>query len=322
MASRKTHLSKPPAVADGAAISVVAPASFARKERVARGQKALRKVGFVPRLAAHALQRGPIYFAGDPDQRIADLQAAFADQSTSAVMCLRGGYGSNYLLDGLDLKRIALTPKPFFAYSDLTGLQLRLLDQLGLPAFHGPMLAADFFLEDGVHMESFCAALGGRSYTVGAKEGLRTLQKGTARGVLYGGCLSILVSLLGTPWEPQTEGKLLFLEDVGAKPYQVDRMLWQLRHAGKLKGVRGIIFGEMLDCQSKDAPPELLDDAILNALEGFKGPIAIGLRSGHVSRQNVTLTFGVKADLVAGRTARLELLEPAVKNAGTRGLRG
>ncbi len=109
---------------------------------------------------------------------------------------------------------------------------------------------------------------------MGTKEGLRTLQKGSARGVLYGGCLSILVSLLGTPWEPQTEGKLLFLEDVGAKPYQVDRMIWQLRHAGKLKGVRGIVFGEMLDCQSKDAPPELLDDAILNALEGFKGPIA------------------------------------------------
>ena len=89
--------------------------------------------------------------------------------------------------------------------------------------------------------------------------------------MLYGGCLSILVSLLGTPWEPQTEGKLLFLEDVGTKPYQVDRMLWQLRHAGKLEGVRGIVFGEMLECLSKDAQPELLDDAILNALDGFRG---------------------------------------------------
>lgn len=321
MAIRKTRLSKPPAVAEGAAISVVAPASFAHKERTNRGLKALRRIGFKPGLATNTLERGPIYFAGTADQRLADVYAAFADEKTSAVMCLRGGYGSNYLLHGLDLKRIARNPKPFFAYSDLTGLQLRLLDELGLPAFHGPMLAADFFLDDGVHMESFCAALVGRPYSVGAKEGLRTLQKGSASGVLYGGCLSIIVSLLGTPWEPRTEGKLLFLEDVGTKPYQVDRMLWQLRHAGKLKGVRGIVFGEMLECQSKDAPPELLDDAILNGLDGFKGPIAIGLRSGHVSHENVTLTFGVNADLRADRTTRLDLLEPAVKKTPNKGPR-
>jgi muramoyltetrapeptide carboxypeptidase len=119
--------------------------------------------------------------------------------------------------------------------------------------------------------------------------------------------------LLGTEWEPQTEDKLLFLEDTGAKPYQVDRMLWQLRQAGKLDGVRGIVFGEMLDCVSPGAPPELLDKAILSALDGFDGPIAIGLRSGHVSRQNVTLTFGVQAELKAGELSELHLLEAAVK---------
>lgn len=313
------RLSKPPAVVSGAGISVIAPASFARKERVDRGMRGLRTLGFTPKLAPHAHERGPIYFAGTPAQRLEDLYAGFADKSTGAVMSLRGGYGSNYLLENLDVKRIARYPKPFFGYSDLTGLQLRLLDELGLPAFHGPMLAADFFLRDGVHLKSFCAAMAGRPYSLGVKEGLRTLQSGTAHGVLYGGCLSILVSLLGTRWEPRTEGKLLFLEDVGAKPYQVDRMIWQMRHAGKLKGVRGIVFGEMLDCQSKDARPELLDDAILNALEGFKGPIAMGLRSGHVTRENVTLTFGVKAELTAGRQARLHLLEPAVKKTGARG---
>lgn len=311
-------LSKPPAIAAGAGISVAAPASFARKERVQRGLRALRALGFTPKLAQNAQERGPIYFAGTPAQRLEDLYAAFADASTGAVMSLRGGYGSNYLLKNLDVKRIARHPKPFFGYSDLTGLQLRLLDELGLPAFHGPMLAADFFLHDGVHMKSFCAAIAGQPYSVGIREGLRTLQPGSARGVLYGGCLSILVSLLGTPWEPRTEGKLLFLEDVGAKPYQVDRMIWQLRHAGKLKGVRGIVFGEMIECQSKDARPELLHDAILNALDGFKGPIAIGLRSGHVSRENVTLTFGVRAELNVGRRARLDLLEAAVKKPRAR----
>jgi len=228
-------------------------------------------------------------------------------------MCLRGGYGSNYLLNELDLRLIAEHPKPFFAYSDLTGIQLRLLDELGLPAFHGPMLAADFYLEDGVHLPSFEAALAGESYSVCAVEGLRALKPGNASGILYGGCLSILVSLLGTEWEPQTEGKLLFLEDVGAKPYQVDRMLWQLRNAGKLEGVSGIIFGEMLDCVSPGAAPDLLEQAILSALSGFEGPIAIGLRSGHVSRSNVTLTFGVEAELEVGEETQLNLLEPAVE---------
>ena len=119
----------------------------------------------------------------------------------------------------------------------------------------------------------------------------------TVTGTLYGGCLSILVSLLGTPWEPATENKLLFLEDTAVKPYQIDRMLWQLRAAGKLTGVCGIVFGEMLDCVSAGASPDLLDRTILSALDGLDIPIAIGLRSGHVSRQNVTLTFGVAAEL-------------------------
>jgi muramoyltetrapeptide carboxypeptidase len=230
-------------------------------------------------------------------------------------MSLRGGYGSNYLLSGLDLATIAAHPKPFFAYSDLTGIQLHLLDQLGLPAFHGPMLAADFCLPDGIHLDSFRAALGGEPYTVGPAEGLRVLKPAAGKsvtGTLCGGCLSILVSLIGTPWEPATENKLLFLEDTGAKPYQIDRMLWQLRVAGKLSGVCGIIFGEMLDCASLDAAPDLLDRAILSALDGLDIPIAIGLRSGHVSRQNVTLTFGVTAELTLADEPTLALLEPAV----------
>ena len=118
--------------------------------------------------------------------------------------------------------------------------------------------------------------------------------------------------MLGTPYEPQTEGKLLFIEDVNAKPYQVDRMIWQLQQAGKLDGVKGIVFGEMLDCDAPGAPPELLDEVILRAFENFQGPIAIGLRSGHVSRANVTLTLGVDAELNATNHADLHLLQPAV----------
>ena len=281
----------------GAGISIVAPASSAKPERIERGVSALRLLGYNPRFAQNALARGPLFFAGTAEQRIADLHAAFADPESQMLMSLRGGYGSNYILPGLDIELVRQNPKPFFAYSDLTGVQLRLLDQLGVPAFHGPMAAADFYLEDGVHLPSFHGALAGQPYTVGPGQGLRTLKTGTARGTLYGGCLSILVSLLGTPWEPQTEGKLLFLEDTGAKPYQIDRMLWQLHQAGKLEGVTGIIFGEMLDCVSPGMPPEFLDRVIATVFDDFDGPIAIGLRSGHVSRQNVTLVFGANAEL-------------------------
>ena len=291
----------------GAGVSIVAPASFARQERIDGGVKALRALGYEPRFGEHALRRGPLFFAGSPEERVADLHAAFASAETQIVMSLRGGYGSNYLLEQLDLELIRAHAKPFFAYSDLTGIQLHLLDRIGLPAFHGPMLAADFNLENGVHLPSFTAALAGEAYSVGASEGLRTLKAGRVRGVFYGGCLSILVSLLGTQWEPRTAGKLLFLEDVGAKPYQVDRMLWQLRKARKLEGVTGIVFGEMLDCASPGGEPELLEKTILSALAGFEGPIALGLRSGHVSRQNVTLTFGVEAEMDLGDEAELKI---------------
>ena len=301
----------------GAGVSIVAPAASPHLDRAELGMKGMRALGFLPKLGHHAFQKGPLYFAGTVAQRLEDLHKAFSDKDTSAVLCLRGGYGSNYLLGHLDLEVIRQHPKPFFAYSDLTGIQLHLLDQIGLPAFHGPMVAADFASEKGVHLPSLQAALSGVPYTLGAAEGLRILKSGRlfseVRGTLYGGCLSILVSLLGTPWEPRTEGKLLFLEDTGAKPYQVDRMLWQLREAGKLDGVRGIIFGEMLDCVSPGAQPELLEETILSALEAFDGPIAIGLRSGHVSRQNVTLTFGVQAGLVVGDETSLDVRESAVK---------
>lgn len=307
-----TTLLKPVAVPRDALVAVVSPASTPQPDRVERGIESLRALGYATQAGDHVLTRGPLYFAGTPEMRLRDLHHAFADDGVRAIFATRGGYGSNYLLDALDLDLIAESGKPFLGYSDLTAVQLWLLDQIQLPAFHGPMVSADFAREDGVHLPSLQAALSGQTYSVGTAEGLRTLHPGRARGTFYGGCLSILVALLGTPYEPQTEGKLLFIEDVNAKPYQVDRMLWQLREAGKLDGVKGVIFGEMLDCAAPGAPPELLDEVILRAFEEFQGPIAIGLRSGHVSGSNVTLTFGVEAELHATNQAKLHMLEAAV----------
>ena len=313
--STSIHLLRPPAAPAGAGISVLSPASYANEERIEEGLSRLCDLGFEPRLGPHSLERGPLFFAGTPSHRLADLHGAFSNPNTSAIAAIRGGYGSNYLLSGLNLNLIRKNPKPFLAYSDLTAVQLYLLDRLGLPAFHGPMVAADFDREDGVHMPSLLAALAGQPYAVGPAEGLRSIKnvpsRSVVRGTLYGGCLSILVALLGTPWEPQTEGKLMFIEDTGAKPHQIDRMIWQLRHAGKLNGVTGLIFGEMLNCGAS-AAPELLEEAILSALDGLDIPVAFGLSSGHVTGPNVTLTFGVQAELHTTGEPRLEILEPAV----------
>jgi muramoyltetrapeptide carboxypeptidase len=311
------RLLRPPAVAPGARIVVVSPAASAQPERITRGLAALREPGYDAVAAEHAYGKHPPYFSGTVDERLADLHAAFADPAVAAIICTRGGYGSNYLLERLDLDLIRSHPKPFFAYSDHTTVQTWLLDQLGLVAFHGPMAAADFAavqgMANGVHLASFTAAITGGLVEAGAAEGMRVLRPGRARGVLYGGCLSILTASLGTRFAPQTEGKLLFLEDAGEKPYQIDRMLRQMILAGKFEGVRGFIFGEMPDCASPGADPPLLEDVILRVLEPFSVPIAIGLRSGHVSSGNVTLPLGLEAALIAeGDQPQLRILEPAV----------
>lgn len=304
---------KPPAVAPGSRIMVVSPASAAQPDRIARGINALRSLGYDAIASQHACGKHSPYFSGTVDERLKDLHGAFADPGVAAIICTRGGYGSNYLLDRLDLDLIRANPKPFFAYSDHTGLQTWLLDQLGLIAFHGPMAAADFSGADGVHLPSFQAAITGRLVQVGAEHGMRVLRSGRAGGRLYGGCLSLLTAALGTTYAPQTEGKLLFLEDIGAKPYQVDRMLRHLILAGKLEGARGFIFGEMQNCVSPGADPNLIEDVILHVLADFDVPIAIGLRSGHVSRGNVTLPLGLEAELdLTGESPTLCTLEPAV----------
>jgi muramoyltetrapeptide carboxypeptidase len=217
------------------------------------------------------------------------------------------------LLGSLDLGLLREHPKPFVAHSDMTCMQTWLLDQIGLVSFHGPMVAGDFAAPDGVDEPSLLAALGGERWFAGEASGLRTLIPGRATGVLYGGCLTLLAASLGTPYAPRTEGKLLFLEDRDIKPYQLDRLLRQMILAGKFAGVTGIIFGEMLDCVAPGQKTSILDEVILRVLDWFQGPIAIGLRSGHVSRRNVTLAFGIEAELDLVRAPLLSFLERATE---------
>jgi muramoyltetrapeptide carboxypeptidase len=291
---------KPRALPARPIAAVLAPASSAQQARLDAGAAVVAEHGWELRWMPHAQGRQAPFFSATAQQRVADLHAAFADPEIDVLLCTRGGYGTNYLLPLLDLDLIAANPKPLLGYSDMTAMQTWIMDRTGLVSFHAPMLAADFYREDGVDDESLSAVLHGKPYSYGAKDGLRVLQAGEAEGRLHGGCLTLLAASLGTPYAAATEGCLLFLEDVGTRPYQVDRLLRQMWLAGKFAGVTGVVFGEMLDCASPGAPQELLENAILHALAAFEGPIAIGLRSGHVTRANVTLPLGVHAHLRAG----------------------
>ncbi|MGB7149967.1 MAG: LD-carboxypeptidase, partial [Terriglobales bacterium] len=254
-----------------------------------------------------------LYFAGSAARRAQELEDMFARDDIRAVICARGGYGSNYLLPSLDLKKIAAHPKIFVGYSDLTTLLTLFTDTVNMTTFHGPMVAKDFALADGLDPASWRDAVSGAAeWKIGIDSGAKPLATGEAQGILYGGCLSILVAALGTPNDIRTEGTILFLEDIAAKPFQIDRMLMQLKLAGKLNEVRGIIFGEMLDCRQSPTQDYTLEEVVLRVVGDLRIPVAFGLRSGHVSRANVTLPFGVRAHLDVGREVSLTILESAV----------
>ena len=232
---------------------------------------------------------------------------------------LAADMASNYLLELLDLKKIKSHPKIFVGYSDLTSLLTYFTDSAGLVTFHGPMVNKDFGSVDGVDQFSWERALSGSSeWMLESGPEVKSLVEGDAEGILYGGCLSILVASLGTPYEIETAGTILFIEDIAAKPYQIDRMLMQLKLAGKLADVRGIVFGEMVDCiQTKDQK-YTLEEVVLRVVGGLGIPVAYGLRSGHVSRGNITLPFGVRASLsVRAAGVEVKILEAATAAAVT-----
>ena len=312
---------KPTALKTGDVVGIVAPASDIKRDLLDAGCDALRKLGYKPFYFDSILQRD-LYFAGSHERRAEELQTMFERDDVRAIVCARGGYGSNYLLQARDLGKIAGHPKIFVGYSDITTLLTYFADAGGFVTFLGPMVAKDFSHHDGVDLASWQAALGGQfewEIGTGTKEGLMPLVKGSAEGILYGGCLSMLVASLGTPYEIQTDGTILFIEDVTTKPYQIDRMLMQLKLAGKLAGVRGIIFGEMLDCyQSKDQD-YTLQEVISRGLRDLGVPIAYGLRSGHVSKCNITLPIGVRATMqVTSKGLTLKILEAATASSFSR----
>jgi muramoyltetrapeptide carboxypeptidase len=309
----ETTTIKPPALRPGETVGIVAPASNIQREALEAGCRALAQLGYKPFYFDSILDQD-LYFAGSVQRRLNELHEMFARPEVRAIICARGGYGCNYLLPQLDLSLVRANPKIFAGYSDITSLLTYIHDSTGLITFHAPMIAKDFAHDDGIDEHSWKAALEGWSdWELGLQSGMRGLVNGNVEGVLYGGCLSMLAASLGTPYEIQTAGTLLFIEDVAAKPYQIDRMLMQLKLASKLDAVKGIIFGEMLDCVQNAEQEYTLEEVVLRIV-GYLGiPVAYGLRSGHVSSRNIALPIGVRARLrVAAGAATLAMIEPAV----------
>ena len=307
-----TALVKPPALEPGATIGIIAPSSPPDREAFEKGVREIERLGFRVRYGPALFARENL-FAGSHERRARELQAMFSDPDVAAIFCARGGYGANYLLGCLDESLLARSPKILLAYSDITTLLNYVRKRFGWVTFHGPMVAPDFARGPaGYDHASLEQALMQTNSGWTIRCDAEILRQGTAEGILVGGCLPMLTETLGTPYEIETENSVLFLEDKSSKPYQIDRMLMHLKMAGKLARVRGVVFGEMVDCQPPAEQGNRLQDVVRRVLEDVTGPILFGVRSGHTSGANLTLPIGVSARIEARADVRFEILEPAV----------
>ncbi|GAA2556450.1 MULTISPECIES: S66 peptidase family protein [Streptomyces] len=308
--SRVEPLRRPARLAPGARVAVVAPSGPVPEERLRAGLDVLRGWGLDPVVAPHVLDRhGEFdYLAGADADRAADLQSAWCDPAVDAVVCARGGYGVQRMVDLLDWAAMrAAGPKVFVGFSDITALHEAFAVRLGLVTLHGPMAAGVDFVKNARAQDHLRA-------TLLAPETVRTIRSdgtalvpGRARGVTLGGCLSLLAADLGTPHaRPSARGGLLCLEDVGEETYRLDRYLTQLLRAGWLDGVSGLLLGSWAQCEPYDGVRALLADR----LGGLGVPVAEQFGFGHCD-DALTVPFGVAAELDAD-AGTLTLEEPAL----------
>jgi muramoyltetrapeptide carboxypeptidase len=304
---------KPKALRSSSRLRVIAPASPGEETEAARGLAELERLGFVVERRAVAPSEG--YFAAAEDQRRIELVAALTDDRVDGVISLRGGYGSNYLLgDRLDAK--LGDQKCLIGFSDLTSLQIFLWQKRRWPSVYGPMvsagLAAGASSEKGYDQESFLNAIGKTDGGWNVALRSETLWAGEGTGRLLGGCLTLVETTLGTPWELDTSNAILLLEDRGMKPWQVDRALMHLLQAGKFEGVRGILLGDFPDCEPPMKGSPCVRDLCLRILRPLGVPIIFNAPVGHTRRPMLTVPLGVQARLQAKGEGTLEILEPAV----------
>lgn len=310
----REEICKPGAIVPGSAVRIVAPAGPVDEGKLRRGIAELERLGFRPQWTEAVLARDG-YFAGSAEQRSREVAQALTETETGAMLAARGGYGTGYVLeplDGLEPER----PKAIVGYSDLTLLEMLAWHRWSWVTFYGPMVAAGFdggpSAAGGYDERSFRLALGETKKGWELDLAGETMVAGAAEGRMVGGCLTLLRALIGTDWEPQTEGAILVVEDLNMKPYQVDRALMHLKLAGKLDGVRGFLLGDFPGCEPADEDGPRVRDVVERLLAPLGVPIVWGAPIGHTKRPVLTIPLGVRARIEARGTGRLEILEPAV----------
>lgn len=317
--SAKKKIIKPAGLRKGDRICVVSPSSpSVTKIYYEKGRSVLDAMSYHVVPGRHVHDRH-LLFAGDAQTRAADINSAFRDSSINAIICTRGGCGTAHILPYIDFPAIAKNPKIFIGYSDITSLQLAIFQRTGLVTFYGPMVSTDFGKQlTGYTGQSLLNVLtntgDGIELKNPAKKEMTTIVPGKAEGRMTGGCLSIVVASLGTPYEVDTKDAILFFEDIDEKPHRIDRYLTQLTLAGKFRQARGIIFGTFQRCSytARDnyykygvALPDIIRERIIPL--GI--PCVYGLQFGHV-RNKLTVPIGVTAMLDA--TNKQVIVEAAV----------
>jgi muramoyltetrapeptide carboxypeptidase len=315
------NLIKPERLNFGDTIGIIAPASPPPDPKaVDRAALALEKFGFKPKPAKNVRARNG-FLAGSDRERAADVMQMFADKKVKAILCLRGGDGSSRILERLDYDVIRRNPKIFCGYSDITSLHFAFMLKTNFVSFHAPMLGGlseksvpEFTLK-GFFRTVVEAKAAGSVCEGYDKKNVSILRKGIAKGSLIGGNLTVICAALGTPFLPSFKGKILFFEDVGEKPYRLDRMLTQLLNAGILQQVAGVAVGVNRNCDDNTVNKtgeyrQSAADVIEERLSSLRVPVVTGLPFGHVDL-NATLPFGVKT-ILDGDKGDLIIAEPAV----------
>lgn len=306
-------LIRPKVLRAGDTIGLITPSTYVSDpDRLALVERTLRYFNLKPKWGKNVRKQAG-YLGGSIAERVDDLHAMFRDPEVRAIFAIRGGYGSAQLLDHIDYSLIRSNPKVFLGYSDITALHLAINKKAGLVTFHGPVALSRFTDYTQKHFRKALfetEPIGPvtnppESNTLRPSHTLRTVRPGRASGTLIGGNLTLISTTMGTPYEIETKGRILFIEDVGEEPYRIDRMLTQLKLAGKLDEAAGVIWGECEDCHPNDYKPSFqstfsLGEIVDNILGGLKIPVLSGLTFGHTDDQ-VTLPEGVRATLDADK---------------------
>jgi muramoyltetrapeptide carboxypeptidase len=315
----KPKLIKPKRLKSGDTVGIIAPSSGIDQEDLDKAMKNMADLGLKTK-PGKSVSKANGFLAGNDKERLEDLHWAFSDKSIDAVWCIRGGYGATRFLPKIDYNLIRKNPKIFIGYSDITALHTAIYQNCGLVTFHGPVAASTFSDYAKKHVVNVLMNPT-TPYKIElspdnvAKEGkefkTQVITKGTAKGKLIGGNLSLLTAMAGTPFGLRdTKGKLLFIEDVGEKPYRLDRMFVQLRQSIDLKQLAGIALGVFADCDAPDDKSQTVIDVVKDQLGDLGIPVIYGLSFGHI-RDQFTLPVGIEAEMDTEK-ATITFLESGV----------